>query len=673
MQSSQCKRLLLISLLILSGSALSAQEQDVRDLTDLPIEELTQVRLFTASRHLDDPRKAPAAVTVVDRDEILRFGWRTLAELLRSVTGVYTAYDRTYDYIGVRGFLESGDYNSRVLLLVDGHRLNENIYDSAAIGTDFPLDLNLIDHVEIMRGPGSSLYGTNAELAVVNVVTRRPENQPTVEADSVYQSFAGRDAELTTSFNAGASAMLVSGSIFHSNGPAHLFFPEYANPDTNNGYADNLDGDRYEHAFATLRRGQLRIEGVFGTRDKLVPNAAYATNFNDHDNRTIDTRGFVDASWSHDLNARTQLDLRAYYDSYRFWASYPYGGTNSPDRYVQINDAAADWIGIESVLGRRIGRHRIVAGATGEYSLRVNQRNYNLGQPPYLDDNRKLTLAAIFGEAEINPSSKLSFNLGGRADWYSSFGHALSPRLAAMYLPTSSTSLKYVFNRAFRAPDPYSAFYVDYLNPTNTYRKLRTERIESHSLIFEHGLSSWLRGTAVGYSNNLSHVIAETSDPDTGETLISNGLGDRGHGVEFELIAKRKSAWTGRTSYSILRTKKEETGKTAPNTPSSLAKLNVTAPATRVGVLGLELIYDGAQPNYAGQRASGFFLTNATISSRFKRSGWFFSASCYDLFNRQWATSTGPEVLPAATVQDGRAVQFRIGYRRAFEPSRASK
>ena len=73
--------------------------------------------------------------------------------MLRSVRGFYTAYDRDYTYLGVRGFLRSGDYNSRILLMVNGHRLNDKVYDSAQIGTEFPLDLNLIDHIEIVRGP----------------------------------------------------------------------------------------------------------------------------------------------------------------------------------------------------------------------------------------------------------------------------------------------------------------------------------------------------------------------------------------------------------------------------------------------------------------------------------------------------------------------------------------
>jgi len=165
--SLECWTLLAFAVVALTSSA---QLGKTPDLTDLSIEDLARVTLSTASRHLDDSRKAPGAITVISADDIVRYGWRTLSELMRSVTGIYTAYDRTYTYVGVRGFLQSGDYNARILLLIDGHRINENIFDSGLIGSEFALDLRLIDHVEVLRGPGSSLYGTNAELAVVNVI-----------------------------------------------------------------------------------------------------------------------------------------------------------------------------------------------------------------------------------------------------------------------------------------------------------------------------------------------------------------------------------------------------------------------------------------------------------------------------------------------------------------------
>ena len=92
--------------------------------------------------------------------------------MLRSVRGFYVTYDRNYSYLGVRGFSRPGDYNARVLLLVDGHRLNDNVFGSALIGSEFPLDVELIERVEIIRGPSSSLYGTSAFFAVINVITR---------------------------------------------------------------------------------------------------------------------------------------------------------------------------------------------------------------------------------------------------------------------------------------------------------------------------------------------------------------------------------------------------------------------------------------------------------------------------------------------------------------------
>src|SRR6266699_2834590 len=78
-------------------------------------------------------------------------------------------------FCGVRGVNRPETYNSRVLLLIDGLRTNNNVYEQAMLGTEFPLDVDLIERVEIVRGPSSSLYGTSAFFAVINVITRKAE------------------------------------------------------------------------------------------------------------------------------------------------------------------------------------------------------------------------------------------------------------------------------------------------------------------------------------------------------------------------------------------------------------------------------------------------------------------------------------------------------------------
>lgn len=643
------------------SSAAPGQELAVPDLTGMSIEDLSQVRLSTASRHLDDPRKAPVAVTVITADEISRYGWRTLADLLPSVTGFYTAYDRSYSYVGVRGFLQSGDYNARVLLLIDGHRINDDIYDGALIGTEFPLDLDLIDRVEVARGPGSSLFGTNAELAVVNVLTRRPSHQDDLEITSDASSFYGRTGEVRASFRTAKLAALVSASAYRSNGAHRLFFPEYNSPDTDNGIATNLDGDRYDHAFGTVRLGQLRLEGLFGKRDKIVPNAPYQTIFADPGSRTIDTVGYFDASYSRDLSSTTQIDLRAYYDAYRFWGSYPYIGNDGVSRTVQINDAAADTLGLETVVGRKIGRHRIVGGGAVEHSFRINQRNYYVGQPPFLNDHRALDHDALFGEAELNASPRFSLNIGGRLDWYSLYGHNFSPRIAAMYFPTASTSLKYIFGQAFRAPDPYDEFYVDNVDITGTNKALEPEYIDAHTVLLEHAFNARLHASATAFMNDLNHVIREQEDAQ-GNTHFMNGSGDKSRGAELELIADDRSGWMGRASYTYARTR-EHSGAALMNSPTQLAKLNGSVPVASAGFWGTELLFTGSQSNFQSQRIASSLVVNTTISSRTFAHGLQASASCYNLLGRKWATPTGPEVESPATVQDGRTWRFRLTYR----------
>src|ERR1700726_4982026 len=103
-----------------------AVDSQHNDIIDLSLEDLKQVQVYSASMYLQDDRQAPSSVTVVTADEIRKCGYRTLADILRSVRGFYVSYDRNYSYVGVRGFSRPGDYNSRILLLLNGHRLTDN-------------------------------------------------------------------------------------------------------------------------------------------------------------------------------------------------------------------------------------------------------------------------------------------------------------------------------------------------------------------------------------------------------------------------------------------------------------------------------------------------------------------------------------------------------------------
>jgi outer membrane receptor for ferrienterochelin and colicin len=151
----------------LSGSAEAAT-----DLTALSLEQLLDVAIVGASKYEQKQSDVAAAVSVITRREIKTFGWRTIDEALASLPGVHLTYDRQYSYLGLRGFGLPGDLSTRVLVMVDGNRINDPVYDAGPVGREFPVDIDLIERIEFIPGPGGAVYGQNAMFGVVNVITR---------------------------------------------------------------------------------------------------------------------------------------------------------------------------------------------------------------------------------------------------------------------------------------------------------------------------------------------------------------------------------------------------------------------------------------------------------------------------------------------------------------------
>jgi outer membrane receptor for ferrienterochelin and colicins len=295
------------------------------DLNNMDLEDLTKVQVDTvsgASKFLENSTDVPASVTVVTGDEIREFGYRTLADVLQSIRGFDVVYDRNYSYVGVRGFLAPGDYNARILFLLDGHRLNDDVYDSALVGTDFPVDISLIDRVEVIRGASSSVYGTGGLLAVINVVTKRGRDLDAAQVSGTAGSL--RTYKGTGTYGArfdNGVEMLISGTDYRSHGNPSLFFPEFDSPQTNYGVAENADGDRAESLLADVSYGDFNIHVVDNSRTKQIPTASFGTVFGDTRTQTTDGRGYVDVQYSHregewDLIARGSYDWENYHGVY---------------------------------------------------------------------------------------------------------------------------------------------------------------------------------------------------------------------------------------------------------------------------------------------------------------------------------------------------------------------
>src|SRR6185369_11958315 len=145
--------------------------------------------VYGASKYEQKVTQAPSSISIVTGEEIKLFGHRTLADVLRGVRGLYVSDDRNYSYLGIRGFLRPGDYNTRILVLIDGHRMNDAVYDAAYVAREATIDVDLIDRVEVIRGPSSSIYGSSAFFGVINIITKRGGQLNGVEASTEVGSF----------------------------------------------------------------------------------------------------------------------------------------------------------------------------------------------------------------------------------------------------------------------------------------------------------------------------------------------------------------------------------------------------------------------------------------------------------------------------------------------------
>ena len=421
----------------LLGVANAQQPSPAADVMNLSPEQLKSLevdRVYGASKLLQEVTQAPASVTIIKAREIRELGCQTLADVLRGVRGLYVTYDRNYSYLGVRGFANLGDYNSRVLLLIDGHRTNDNIYDGTYIGSEFPLDVALIDRIEIVRGPSSSLYGTSAFLTVINVITKDPGEVDGFEGEGMIGTLGSRSGRVTFGHRTDRGlGVVLSATAYHSDQMTHLYFPEFDGTDSNGGYADDADTDQARKIFSKVSFGDFTVQGTYGWRRKRLPTASYGTIFNDPSTYTLDTRGYLDALYARQFRSGTRLVSRVFLDVMGYSGDYPYTDDATTERIVERDAAHGRWWGAELMLSRQWRKH----AATGGFEYRHNFLQEQSAYLEYADrqredlvrDRRTSSNWALYAQDEYRIARPLTLVLGFRHDRYSTFGGSTNGRL----------------------------------------------------------------------------------------------------------------------------------------------------------------------------------------------------------------------------------------------------
>ncbi|MFZ4854951.1 MAG: TonB-dependent receptor plug domain-containing protein [Desulfuromonadaceae bacterium] len=637
------------------------------DLSELSMEQLMQIEVenvVTASRFTQQVTEAPASMSVVTGDDIRKYGYRTLADILRSVPGLYVTYDRNYSYLGARGFSRPGDYNSRFLLMIDGHRLNDGVYDTAQIGTEFPLDIDLIDRIEVMRGPGSSLYGSNAFFGVINVITRAAEDvrREISTSGASYESWTGR-ASYGASFDSGLD-LLLSGSLYDSAGQNSLYFPEYA-ATPSRGYTYGSDDDSSKSVYARVSHSDVTLTGLFSSREKGIPTGAYQTVFNDPATRTTDERGYLNLGYRKTYSEALEVSAQLFYDHYKYDGTYI--TDNSPSAGIRSRDSAlgTSWGADSVVIFTPLPENKLSLGFEFRQNLIQHQKNVTVDPLSVnLDDHRDSVNWGGFIQDEYIILKPLRINAGVRYDNYDSFD-SFNPRAALVYTPVETTALKLLYSEAFRAPNVYERYYQDGATAI-AHPGLKPEKIRTVDAIWEQYFLDNYRSSFGGFYYRVTDLISQTTDA-AGMLVYNNIDSAEAVGIAASLEGFWQSGLKGRLSYNWQQATNQSTGAQLSNSPRHLAKANMSIPLIREQLfISPELQYTGPRITLNGSRTNNPILANLTVFCRdVGLKGLETSASLYNLFNVHGEDVAGEEHGPALQTirQDGISFRVKLSYR----------
>ncbi|MCD6061071.1 MAG: TonB-dependent receptor, partial [Moraxellaceae bacterium] len=563
----RCTPCIALSFLLAVGPALAAQD----DLLSLPLEALTRLEVRVASGTPRTLRSAPSVASVITAQEMEVRGVQTMDEALEAVPGLHVshgglAYRPRYFF---RGIFSNG--NPHTLVMVDGLPMN-----SAFLGSPLPgwpgVPVQAIERIEIVRGPGSAVFGADAFGGVINVITKGAADIPANRATLGYGSFDTGHAALLQRATLGSAQAAISLDFRRTSGDDSIIAADWASGfdqlfGTSTSFAPGSvnRGHRALEARADLATGPWRLraswlhrwdlENGAGLSDALDPQGRFHADF-----------GMLDLGWQRQpeglphwqLEARTGGQLgrigtsRPLYVLPPGFACYP-GSPSCLPQGLQQEIAVAEAQARSSFAAVYTGWHahrlRFGAGfAWDDIYETTERRNADTstavptalpGMTEFTDTpgvfqpeaQRTSSFVMVQDEWRLAPDWELTAGL--RHDHYSDFGSTTNPRVALFWQTLPALTTRLMYGEAFRAPS-FSELYVQ--GPVFGNPALKPEVLHSAEIAFSWRPQPTLVWDLNLFRNHIHDFIQFDPDPAFGGLVRARNAGDfEGAGFETEL------------------------------------------------------------------------------------------------------------------------------------------
>jgi iron complex outermembrane recepter protein len=548
------KTLVLPLLLILGLPPVLAGQPRVRDaeLDKLTLDELLEIELQTATRRPEVPTRSPVAVTVLTRDDIRRSGAQTLVELLRLVPGVHVAQiDGNKWAVGIRGF---ADRLSRgMLVMIDGR----TVYTPLFAGTYWEMQHTLledIDRIEVIRGPGGTLWGANAVNGIINVITKSAADTQgglltggggNVQHGMASGRYGGRISRTAayrlygTWFNRGPGAATDGSSI--------------------DGWSMAQGGFRADWTPARTRVLTVQGDVYRGDAGQRLVATTYAPPFSQRlDDDVALTGANLLVRWAAGARTGSNVVVQTYVDrTHRTEALF------TEDRHtfdVDLQHGLAP-----------VGRHRLLWGAG--YRLSADATDA-VPIRQFEPADRTTHLVSAFAQDQITlRQNALDLVLGSRFEHNAYSGFEWQPSARLVWTPAPLHTAVLSATRAVRTPSRVEHDYTtgSVLNAQVPFclrlepdRDFTSETLRGYEASYRVRLAPQMYATVAGFFNHLTDVLSTRTAPPFAETAVQpprlilpvtfgNDLHGNSHGMEATLDLRPTPWWSWTAAYSGLR------------------------------------------------------------------------------------------------------------------------
>lgn len=613
--------------LLLSSVACGNEELKMTELIDLPIEEVIKVRV--PSRTDKDIATAPSSVTVFTARQIKQMGVRTVGELLNFVPGFQaTRMSRLNQgyMVSARG-LTTPQSSYNILFMIDGHRLNDVSSGGVGAANHYLTTAN-IKQIEVIRGPGSALYGTGAFSGIVNIITKdKPEKN---KEHQLHYSMGNRDSH---EFHGQVSrqekdwGISLFGQYYDDNGQTYDH-PAKPAPDVIEKDQEVYAKFRWQDLRVNFRYSEEEFTGFLGERK---------TENLQQESVRVEYDLLNDDDWKLTLHGSFQHQRLASFDA-------------ENRRLFTIEDDEFN-VGFNGSYQLNED-HLLLAGVEWRYAT-VNSN---------VVKKSKRDVLGIYLQDQYQITDDLELTLGVRYDTYSDDGENLNPRAALIYTTDFDATFKLMYGQAFRAPSIRQTSQERGLGNPN----LKPEEIRTLEFAWLQSFSKRFQ-TSVTYfhswsENKINTVFRENPPPGELTRRFANLDGTmETSGIEVEMQAQLTDEFFLRGSYTHLLDTEENPRRAAKNTASLIANyqyqnLNINVNGHYHDTMEQETL-SGALV------LDDYWLLNTNV--RYKVSDWFtLVGRAQNLLDEEYASSTK---LPG--VPDGipnRSRTWSIGFEVAF-------